>query len=231
MNHPKKQFKGVWIPKEIWEDTRITWLDKALLAEIWALSDDDGCFASNEYLAAKFGVAEVTMKNKLSILRKNNYIRTVRFDGRRRWIKVCWDSMGEVTPGVTAGVTKSVTPDVTENMTPEVTESVTPHYIEERKDLEHSGSRPESPTTTTNFSSDIDWEGNIYCLDDVPDKVIDSIERIARARKLSEDDVRGFVLFLEKGGRHVALRKNESISGLTDLIDIYLDKKIQNRLS
>lgn len=227
MNYPKKQFKGVWIPKEIWEDARITWLDKALLAEIWALSDDDGCFASNEYLAAKFGVAEVTMKNKLSILRKNNYIKTVRFDGRRRWIKVCWDNMGEVTSEMTAEVTKSVTPDVTKNMTTEVTESVTSHYIEEKKELEHSSSKHQGKKeTTTKPSFDVLFQGNIYSLCDTPDFVLDAIESVAKAKGLNEDQIIRFMQSLEKHGTQITLKADGSIPGMAGIIDMHLAKSI-----
>lgn len=88
---PKKQFKGVWIPAEIWEDANLTWQDKCLLAEIHSLSGEEGCYASNAYLASKFGLSEKRMANKLTELRNAGYVITVKFDGRQRWLRVCWD--------------------------------------------------------------------------------------------------------------------------------------------
>ena len=47
-----RDFKGVWIPREVWLDSRLSMLDKGILAEIDSLDmSDSGCFASNEHLA------------------------------------------------------------------------------------------------------------------------------------------------------------------------------------
>ena len=47
-----RDFKGVWIPKEIWLNTDLSIIEKVLLVEIDSLDNSDrGCFASNEYLA------------------------------------------------------------------------------------------------------------------------------------------------------------------------------------
>ena len=46
-----RDFKGIWIPKEIWLDERLNALDKIILAEINSLDGEDGCYASNQYLA------------------------------------------------------------------------------------------------------------------------------------------------------------------------------------
>lgn len=47
----KRDFKGVWIPREIWLDQRLSLTEKFLLMEIDSLDGADGCFATNEYLA------------------------------------------------------------------------------------------------------------------------------------------------------------------------------------
>jgi hypothetical protein len=70
MDIPQKQFKGVFIPAEIWEDQGLSWTDKCLLGEIYSLTGKEGCYASNEYLASKFGITVGTMKNRISDLRK-----------------------------------------------------------------------------------------------------------------------------------------------------------------
>lgn len=78
-----KQFKGVWIPKVIWDDDSISWMDKCVLGEIWALSGPEGCTASNEYLADLFNVEAKTMANKISEYRKAGLIRDIGTAGKR----------------------------------------------------------------------------------------------------------------------------------------------------
>ena len=94
MSLPKKEFKGVWIPKRIWEATDISWKDKCLLAEIDFLDDGSGCFASNEHLGSVFGCGEDAMKKQISILRSKGYLKDVKSDGRMRYISCCFSSLG-----------------------------------------------------------------------------------------------------------------------------------------
>jgi hypothetical protein len=42
-----RDFKGVWIPKDVWLDHNLTWMEKLLLVEIDSLDAEKGCFASN----------------------------------------------------------------------------------------------------------------------------------------------------------------------------------------
>ena len=44
-------FKGVWIPKDVWLDGNLNALDKIILVEIDSLNNNDGCYASNKYIA------------------------------------------------------------------------------------------------------------------------------------------------------------------------------------
>jgi len=85
---PTRAFKGVWIPVEIWDRTDITWMEKCLLAEINALDHGEGCWASNEFLACKFGSTPASIANILSKLRALSLLENTDFDGRRRLIKV-----------------------------------------------------------------------------------------------------------------------------------------------
>lgn len=226
MNHipePRKHFKGVWIPKEIWEDNSLTWLDKALLAEIWALSGDDGCFASNEYLASKFDVTEATMKNKISILRKRGYVKTVRFDGRSRWLKVCWDHGFHGTGNVTSEVTKSVTPDVTESVTPAVTKPVTPHYIVEKKERENSRSgRKNTTTSPSDDSKAILFDDQIFSILDVPDKAWDRVCEYALSCGIPKDRINDFVDYLVRRHTHLRIPAKGLIYGLNRIIANWL---------
>lgn len=112
-----RQFKGVWIPKEVWLDDKLTYFEKAVYAEIDSLDGEDGCFASNKYLAGFFGCTERHIKRALAHLSELGYVKTEVFDGRKRVIKICrifseTEQMQGVTKmsrgdiDVTAGVTK-----------------------------------------------------------------------------------------------------------------------------
>ena len=112
-----RQFKGVWIPKEVWLDEKLTYFEKAVYAEIDSLDGEDGCFASNKYLAGFFGCTERHIKRALAHLSELGYVKTEMFDGRKRVIKICrtfseTEQMQGVTKmsrgdiNVTAGVTK-----------------------------------------------------------------------------------------------------------------------------
>jgi len=50
----ERAFKGVWICAAIWTHPDLSWVEKALLAEIDSLvSDEAPCYASNEHLASR----------------------------------------------------------------------------------------------------------------------------------------------------------------------------------
>lgn len=85
-----RDFKGVWIPKQVWLDENLTMLEKGILTEIDSLDmSDDGCWASNEYLAKFCQCSECKVSLAISKLAKLGYIRIESFDGRRRKIKSC----------------------------------------------------------------------------------------------------------------------------------------------
>lgn len=85
----KRDFKGIWIPKEIWRAEGLSPTEKILWAEIDSLyhPDKNGCFATNEYLAKFMGVKERTVRDALFKLRQLKLIEDISFDGRERVIK------------------------------------------------------------------------------------------------------------------------------------------------
>ena len=85
----KRDFKGIWIPKEIWLDKNLTYFEKAVYAEIDSLCGDDGCFASNKYFAGFFGCTERHIQRALAHLCELGYVKTEMFNGRKRVIKIC----------------------------------------------------------------------------------------------------------------------------------------------
>lgn len=81
----ERDFKGVWIPKEIWLDTRLNALDKVILVEIDSLDDgENGCYASNKYLSEFCQCSITKVSNAISKLAEYGYIEQTNFDGRHR---------------------------------------------------------------------------------------------------------------------------------------------------
>lgn len=62
-----RDFKGVWIPKEIWTNKNLNVMEKLFLVEIDSLDNNDGCFATNEYFSDFFRLS----KNRCSEIIKN----------------------------------------------------------------------------------------------------------------------------------------------------------------
>lgn len=83
-----REFKGVWIPKEIWLCKDLTALDRVIYAEIDSLDNENHCTASNKYFAEFCGVGEATITRSIQKLIDKGYIEVVSFDGRHRVIKM-----------------------------------------------------------------------------------------------------------------------------------------------
>ena len=84
----ERDFKGVWIPKEIWLDTRLTALDKVIFTEIDSLDQTDrGCYASNKHIADFCQCSETKVSKSISLLIKLGYLYVQSFDGRQRELK------------------------------------------------------------------------------------------------------------------------------------------------
>ena len=82
-----RAFKGVWIPKEVYLDERLTWSEKILIVEVDSLDNGRGCFASNQYLANFIGVNRTTISTAISKLVKLGYIvRKGTKQGQRRYL-------------------------------------------------------------------------------------------------------------------------------------------------
>jgi hypothetical protein len=70
----ERDFKGVWIPKEIWLDENLACLEKVLLVEIDSLTKNGECFASNAYLAKFLGISKQHVSRLISNLVRKDYI-------------------------------------------------------------------------------------------------------------------------------------------------------------
>jgi hypothetical protein len=138
-----RDFKGIWIPREIWLAKGLSCHEKCLWAEIHSLFDRErgGCYCSNEYLMEFFGIKERRLQEMLSNLRHRGWIVQVSFDGRNRVIKAVVPPEDfhpeEPCAGQRCG---KVHPRGAEKCTPEMQESAPPSlYIEQSIDtrLEH----------------------------------------------------------------------------------------------
>ena len=87
-DEPKREFKGIWIPKEIWLDNSLSANEKVLYAEIDSFtSNDKACYISNEYIANLLSISKTNASKTLNSLIKKGYVVVEKFDGRRRYIR------------------------------------------------------------------------------------------------------------------------------------------------
>ena len=63
-----RDFKGIWIPREIWVSKEMTMQEKVFLAEIHSLDNEQGCIASNSYFAEFFGLSKSSVTRVISSL-------------------------------------------------------------------------------------------------------------------------------------------------------------------
>ena len=84
----ERQFKGIWVPAEIWEDTNLTWNEKIVLMEIDSFTAaGKDCFISDEYIAGLVGCSPRTASSIVSKLIRLGYVRKTRSDGRNRYLE------------------------------------------------------------------------------------------------------------------------------------------------
>lgn len=63
-----RNFKGIWIDKDIWMNPDLSITEKCLLAEISSLDNDKGCYASNKYFAEFFCISIKTISRSIAKL-------------------------------------------------------------------------------------------------------------------------------------------------------------------
>lgn len=80
-----RQFKGVWIPAEVWLDRDLSITEKVMMVEISSLQDPDrGCYASNSHFGKFFNLSNSRISEIISSLAAKGLvtIELVR-DGRQ----------------------------------------------------------------------------------------------------------------------------------------------------
>jgi hypothetical protein len=74
MPKPDRDFKGVWIPKEIWLSEQLSLMEKVIFVEIHSLDNERGCYASNRHFAEFFGVSERQIRTYIGSLKEKGFI-------------------------------------------------------------------------------------------------------------------------------------------------------------
>ena len=84
-NELQRDFKGVWVPKEIWLAKGLNALDKILLVGIYSLDNSEkGCYASKKCLAEFCQCSEAKITKSISKLKKLGHIKVeqIKENGR-----------------------------------------------------------------------------------------------------------------------------------------------------
>src|SRR5438874_7710867 len=70
----ERDFKGIWIPKEIWLSPSLSLMERVLFVEIVSLDNERGCFASNRYFAEFFSVSPRQISAYIASLKEKGFI-------------------------------------------------------------------------------------------------------------------------------------------------------------
>jgi hypothetical protein len=81
MSQPK--FTGVWIPVEVFQMETLTITEKVVYGIVNALDNEEGCYASNGYLAKTLQLSDRQVKNVLKTLIDYQLVVRIELDGRR----------------------------------------------------------------------------------------------------------------------------------------------------
>jgi DNA-binding transcriptional regulator LsrR (DeoR family) len=87
MEKTQRDFKGVWIPKEIWLSDKLSLMEKVLFVEIHSLDNERGCFASNRHFAEFFNISERQITTYISSLKDKGFITVSILDRNDRTIR------------------------------------------------------------------------------------------------------------------------------------------------
>lgn len=93
MEEQQRQFKGIWIPKEIWLNKDLTFQEKIILVEIDSYDDGQvGCYASNKHFMKNFGITSSRVSQIIQNLQNKGYIKiTYKYNGKeieRRYLSI-----------------------------------------------------------------------------------------------------------------------------------------------
>ena len=89
MENQKRDFKWIWIKKEIWLSEDLTLQEKVFLVEIDSLDNEDWCFANNEYFSKFFWISRTRVSIVINKLIEKWYIESniIVEQGNKRILK------------------------------------------------------------------------------------------------------------------------------------------------
>ena len=84
-----RDFKGIWIPKDIWLTKNLTLQEKVFLAEIDSLDNEEGCFAGNKHFSDLFGLSKTRVSLVIkSLIEKEAITSTIIYkEGTKQILK------------------------------------------------------------------------------------------------------------------------------------------------
>lgn len=88
MENQNRDFKGIWIPKDIYLSKELNWTDKLILIEIDSLDNENHCTASNAYFAEFVGISERNVSKSINKLIQLGYVKLISFDGKHRALTI-----------------------------------------------------------------------------------------------------------------------------------------------
>src|SRR5690348_2584120 len=71
-----RDFKGIWIPKEIWLAPDLTVMEKLFLVEINSLDNAEGCWANNRYFSEFFEISQSRVSEIINSLVSKGLIKS-----------------------------------------------------------------------------------------------------------------------------------------------------------
>jgi DNA-binding MarR family transcriptional regulator len=90
----KKEFTGVWIPKHILEDKKLSMRDMIIFSEIACF---EVCYKSNKKLGERYSLGRVTISRSISRLIKRGYVKSNKKTGEYRTLQASYDKPGLVS--------------------------------------------------------------------------------------------------------------------------------------
>ena len=88
MERMQRDFKGIWIPAEIWLSEELSLMEKVLFVEIHSLDNERGCFASNGYFAQFFGMSIRQIATHVAALKDKGFVTVTIENHNERTIRV-----------------------------------------------------------------------------------------------------------------------------------------------
>lgn len=190
----ERDFKGIWIPKELYLNNELSWAEKILLVEIDSLDkDNQGCFASNEYLAKFLMLSEGSVANMIIKLIDKGYIIKKGFDGRKRYISINNQIINLLNQNSYLYESR-----VHKNMNPEFTKTLT---LDSQK-YEHSNTI--NKTNNNTFKKESKKNFTLSFPSEFSQRLIDKINEFFEYRKeikkqyKSEKSANQFILSIQK---------------------------------